>query len=89
MKNLMIYFSSLFFILSTLVACTPSTSLSELDPYKRKSLNLNFKDLGKELPLNIYFLEDSTGSEARDVIVYLKNKAWKRVGQEDDHSILR
>ncbi|MDD4226978.1 MAG: Ig-like domain-containing protein [Mariniphaga sp.] len=89
MKNLMIYFSSLFFILSTLVACTPSASLSELDPYKRKSLNLNFKDLGKELPLNIYFLEDSTGSEARDVIVYLKNKAWKRVGQEDDLSILR
>ncbi len=89
MKNLFIYSVTLFFIGAFLNSCTSSTDLSKLDPYMKKTVNWNFPDLGKELPLNIYYLEDSTGSEGRDVIVYLKNKAWERVGQEDDLSILQ
>ena len=38
--------------------------------------------------MNIYYTEESTGKDGQYVIVYLKNKAWERVGQESELSIL-
>jgi len=46
--------------------------------------------LNKKLPLKIYFFADRTDNpDGDEVIVYLKNKAWDRIGQESDLSILR
>jgi hypothetical protein len=46
--------------------------------------------LKKEIPLRIYYSGDKTDSpDGDEVIVYLKNKAWDRIGQEPDGSILR
>ncbi|HBL77174.1 MAG: hypothetical protein A2W90_18610 [Bacteroidetes bacterium GWF2_42_66] len=75
-------------IISSL-ASLASSDLSVLNPYLKKSSEWKFPDLGKELPLRIYYLEDSTGSDDKDVVLYLKNRAWKRIGQEDDLSILQ
>jgi len=46
--------------------------------------------LNKKLPIKIYFFADRTDNpDGDEVIVYLKNKAWDRIGQESDLSILR
>ena len=39
--------------------------------------------------MNIYFLGGNKAYEESEVIVYVKNRAWKRIGQESDLSILR
>ncbi len=63
--------------------------LSALKPYLRKAMEWEFDSLdGRKYPLNIYYLEETTGSDARDVILYIKNEAWERIGTEDDLSIL-
>jgi len=65
------------------------SSLSELDSYLRKSVAWRSSTLNKEIPLKIYFLTDRTESpDGAEVIVYLRNKAWERIGQESDLSIL-
>jgi hypothetical protein len=66
-----------------------SNDLSEIKPYLRKSIAFNFPSLEKEFPVNIYYLEEKTGAEEKPVIIYVKNQAWERIGQEDDLSILR
>src|SRR6056297_1632161 len=79
-----------FFILAcSIMACSRVEDLSELDPFLRKSVTWKCEKLNKEIPLNIYFLEDSTGEKGAEVIVYVKNNAWERVGKESDLSILR
>lgn len=65
-----------------------SDDLSELEPYLRRSLMFDFPSLNKEYPVNIYYVEETTGNEARDVILYIKNRAWERIGTESDLSIL-
>ena len=75
-------------ILLIMGSCKSSENLSELKPYLRKSISWKCSTLNKEVPLNIYFQEDKTDSDGRDVIVYLKNRAWERIGQESDLSIL-
>src|ERR1035437_9328664 len=62
--------------------------LTSLKPYIKKSISWKCKDLNKEVPMNIYYTEESTGKDGQYVIVYLKNKAWERVGQESELSIL-
>ena len=97
MKNLPFHLVVLLLTSTVLASCTstaslsntPSQDLSALQPYLRKSLQWDFPSLNKKFPLNIYYLEESTGSEAREVIVYVKNRAWERIGQEDDLSILK
>ncbi len=42
----------------------------------------------KDRSLNIYFLGGNTGRDGAEVIVYVKNSAWERIGQESDLSIL-
>lgn len=50
----------------------------------------NSPTLKKEIPIKIFFLRDRTENpDGVEVIVYLKNKAWNRIGQESDLSILR
>lgn len=64
--------------------------LSELDSWLKKSVTWTSETLNKKLPLKIYFLGDRTEHpDGVEVIVYLKNKAWDRIGQESDLSILR
>jgi len=76
-------------LIAVSLSCTRSEEdLTELNPFLRKSVNWKCKTLETEIPLNIYYLEDSTGYEGSDVIVYVMNKAWDRIGQESDLSIL-
>lgn len=64
--------------------------LSELEPYLKRSIAWTSPTLNKDIPLSIYFQGSHTENpDGAEVIVYLKNKAWPRIGQESDLSILR
>jgi uncharacterized protein (TIGR02145 family) len=63
--------------------------LSELKPFLKKSVLWKCATLNREIPLNIYYPEEKTDSDGRDVIVYIKNSAWERIGREPDLSILK
>lgn len=90
MKNRTKYLEILLVILFTgLNFIAKAENLSELNPYLRKSLIWKCNRLNREVSLKIYYLNDSTDSEGAQVIVYVKNKAWERVGQESDLSILK
>jgi len=88
MKNLINSLIILLFILFIMVSCSSSVNLAELEPYLKKSVSWKCKNLNREIPLNIYYLEEKTDPDGRDVIVYVKNRAWERIGQESDLSIL-
>jgi Bacterial Ig-like domain len=77
-----------FVFIAILGTCAASASLSELKPYLKKSLSWKCTTLNKDIPLNIYYSGDNTDSDGADVVLYLKNKAWERIGQEPDLSIL-
>jgi hypothetical protein len=74
-------------IITVLTSCS---DLSSLKPYLRKTVSWKCKTLNREVPMNIYYLEDKTGPPdgGKNVVVYLKNKAWERLGEESDLSIL-
>jgi hypothetical protein len=76
------------FISLIMGSCTSSADLSELKPYLRKSVSWKCTTLNRTIPLNIYYLEEKTESSGKDVVVYVKNRAWERIGQESDFSIL-
>jgi hypothetical protein len=65
-----------------------ASDLSELKPYLRKSIFWKCITLEKVVPLNIYFFGGRPGTDGSEVIVYVKNSAWDRIGQESDLSIL-
>jgi hypothetical protein len=88
MKNLVNIFVIPFLICLIAGACYSRANLSGLKPYLKKSVSWRCVKLGREVPLKIYYPEDRTGPEGRDVIVYIKNRAWKRIGKETDLSIL-
>jgi hypothetical protein len=71
-----------------LASCSQQEDLSELNPYLKKTVSWKCKILETEIPLNIYYLEDSTDIEGSEVIVYVKNRAIERIGQEPDLPIL-
>jgi hypothetical protein len=77
-----------FLILLIQGSFTASANLAELKPYLKKSVSWKCKTLNKKIALNIYYLEEKTDPDGRDVIVYVKNSAWERIGQEPDLSIL-
>ena len=83
-------FLLLLIVLIGLRSYSQTANLSELDQYLKKSIPWRSSTLKRDIPVKIYFLgartEDPDGVE---VIVYLKNKAWDRIGQESDLSILR
>ena len=62
--------------------------LSPLKKYLKKSVSWTSPALARTVPLNIYFQGDANEDEEPQVIVYLQNKAWPRIGQEPDLSIL-
>jgi hypothetical protein len=65
-----------------------AAGLSELTPYLRKTVSWKCTTQDKTVPLNIYFLGGDTGPDGSEVIVYLKNSVWHRIGRESDLSIL-
>lgn len=68
----------------------------QVDAQKPVALETNLKktiqwpspSLNREITLNIYYQGTPAKWEEPEVIVYLKNKAWERIGQESDQSIL-
>ena len=78
----------LLIILISLGSCTKVADLSELNPFLKKSISWKCKTLDTEIPLKIYYLHDSTDFEGADVIIYVKNQAIERIGQESDLPIL-
>ncbi|MDD4192350.1 MAG: Ig-like domain-containing protein [Mangrovibacterium sp.] len=89
MKSLLKYSTILFMLIPSLGSCIPKDDLSGLKPYLRKSVSWKCKTLHREVPLNIYYKEDkATGPEGKNVIVYIRNAAWERIGTESDLSIL-
>jgi len=60
-----------------------------LNTHLKRSLQWKSPSLNREVPLNIYFQGNTSEWEEPQVIVYLKNKAWERIGQESDESILK
>ena len=88
MKSLIEYLILSLLILLISGSITASANLSELKPYLKKSVSWRCATLNKDIPLNIYYSEEKTDSDGRDVIVYVKNRAWERIGQESDLSIL-
>jgi hypothetical protein len=91
MKSALIFFFLFGFIMITgEVFSNPSNEdFSSLKPFLKKAVPWKCKDLNREVPINIYYAEDSTGRDGKYVIVYIKNKAWERIGQESDLSILK
>lgn len=63
-------------------------ALSELNPYLLKTVSWKCTTLEQEVPVKIYFSGGETGPDGAEVIVYLKNRAWDRIGRESDLSIL-
>lgn len=72
----------------SLGSCTPKDTFPELKSYLKKTISWNFPTINREIPVNIYYHGDSTDSEGSDAVIYIKNKAWERIGQESDLSIL-
>ena len=88
MKQLTKRISFSFLVLICLFSFARAQNLSELNTYLKKSIQWKCNKLNREIPLKIYYLNDGTDSDGSQVIVYVKNKAWERVGQESDLSIL-
>jgi hypothetical protein len=65
-----------------------AAGLSELNLYLKKTVSWRCTTQDKEVPMNIYFLGGNGGPDGSEVIVYIKNSAWDRIGQESDLSIL-
>lgn len=66
-----------------------ASDLPELTPFLRKTVSWKCVTMEKLVPMNIYFLGGETGPDGTEVIVYVKNRAWDRIGQESDLSILK
>ena len=63
-------------------------NIPSLQPHLKRSIAWHSPALNRGIPLNIYFQGTPDEWETPQVIVYLKNKAWERIGQESDESIL-
>lgn len=72
------------------VCCASDIPISggNISQYERKTLIFNCPKIDKQINLNIYFKDVSTGSEPADVVVYVKNHNQPRIGLEDDESII-
>lgn len=96
MKIRMKYYIVHFFMLLSILGIGTSARASdpsELKSYLKKSVMWKCRTINKEVPINIYYdgkttYNEATGTDEAEVIVYVKNKAWDRIGQESDLSIL-
>ena len=76
-------------ILSGLSNLATAEDAVEVRRYLRKSTSFRLETLGKEIPLNVYFADETSASaQQAPVIVYVKGLAAERVGQESDLAIL-
>ncbi|MGC1240292.1 MAG: Ig-like domain-containing protein [Chryseosolibacter sp.] len=76
-------------LLSWLAVITASAQdLSSLKPHLKKSLQWESPVLKRRIPVSIYFQDKPQEWEEPQVIVYVSNKAWERIGQESDLSII-
>ena len=99
MRNLLFHSVALFTLSGVLASCASGASpqprpsseelAAALKPRLRKSMQFNFPSLKKDFPIHIYFADETTGAEPREVIIYVRNRAWERIGQEGDLSILK
>ena len=97
MRNLPFCLVALSILSGVLASCAlgasassaPSEDLAALKPHLRKSLMWNCPTVKKEFPVNIYHAEETSGGEPKEVILYVKNRAWERIGKEGDLSILK
>lgn len=78
----------IFVLVLTVYPTWAADDLRALNPHLKKSMQWTSTTLNREIPLNIYFQGTPAELEESEVIVYLKNKAWERIGQESDLSIL-
>jgi len=60
-----------------------------LKPHLRKTMDWEMPSLGKSFTVNTYFMEETTGERPAEVIIYVMNSAWERIGTESDLSILQ
>lgn len=96
MRNLPFCLVVLVFACTGLASCTATASaagassenLAALKPYLRQSVERDFAALNRKIPVNIYFRDETTGDEPAEVIIYVMNRAWERIGTEDNLSIL-
>lgn len=88
MRNILKYPVIIALILIGIGSQIFASDLSELKHYLRKSVSWKCTTLEKEIPVNIYYFGGDAGPDGSDVIVYMKNSAWERIGQESDLSIL-
>jgi len=70
-------------------AAAGAAAASALEPHLRKTMSWTCPSLGEAFDVKIYFARPSTGAEAAEVILYVINDAWERIGREGDGSILR
>jgi len=78
-----------FGILSGLLQGCSSEGIESLEVYLRKSSSINSETLGKDIPLNVYFVDEtSTSPQQAPVVAYIQGLAVERIGQESDLSIL-
>jgi len=77
-------------VLTLFSSCRHSgRDLSPIKPFLRKSTDWKCMTLDREVPVSIYYAGQDPGPEGAEVIVYMKNKAWNRIGKESDLSILK
>ena len=65
-----------------------TAAFPELDAYLKKSIQWKSAPLNRDIPLKIYFAGVPDNLEEPQVIIYMKNRAWTRIGTETDLSIL-
>jgi hypothetical protein len=61
---------------------------SDISQFSRKALTFNCPKIDRQISLNIYFIDISTGNQPANVVVYVKNYNYPRIGLEADSSII-
>jgi hypothetical protein len=86
--KLLALFPKIFLVL-IMASCNQPENLSKLDPFLKKTAAWKFVSLDRDIPIKVYYAGDHTvEEEGDDVVIYIKNKAWERIGRESDLSIL-
>lgn len=78
-----------FFICHGFTGTDPfDISLPSLAQYQRKVLQWTCPDIKATVPIGVYFATSVQDRTEQDVLIYLMNHAYPRIGQEPDASIL-
>lgn len=88
MKVKCFYSLLLFIIGASPILPVDAQQSPALEANLKKTIKWQSPTLNREIPLSIYYQGTPAKWEEPEVIVYLKNKAWDRIGRESDQSIL-